>query len=170
MLLGGRKLQIASGSVKISPMELGQAVALVLLLAVSFTPLAGLPAPCRTRSFGFEITRKMLVQQEKAEREGHQPWRSDARMVARAAISQVDKKMGPPEIGGLGYRVLKKSETRATFLFESADRNDSYRVTVKRFRIRMPGSERTTNTVWWATDVVVTNCPRRTESGPRSAG
>jgi hypothetical protein len=148
-------------------MELRQCFTVLMVLAGSSTPLTSLAARCPTRKYDFKIAREMLVQQEKAQQGGHQPWRSDARMVAQAGISQVDKKLSSSELASLGCRVLEKSEMKAVFLFEPANRKMTYRVTVNRFRIRMPDSQRLTNTVWWSTEVIVTNCSRQTTSRAR---
>jgi hypothetical protein len=150
-------------------MELRKSVSVLLLLAGSTTPFTGLPSDYPTKRVDFEVSRKMLVQQEKAQQGGRQPWRSDAKMVARAGIFQVDKNMRSSKLDGFLCRVLEKSEKKAVFLFDSPTRKKSYRVTVQRFRIHMPDSRTLTTTVWWATEVIETDCSVQTETRKQTA-
>jgi hypothetical protein len=139
-------------------MELPRRLALLLLLAGPFTPLHAVEAGCRTKKIDIKISRRMLVQQERAEEGGHQPWRSDAKAVARLGVVQADRRMRPAEIDGLQGHIVLESKMKTIFLFESSARKKSYRVTVQRFRIYMPDSHKPTTTVWWTTKVVVTDC------------
>jgi hypothetical protein len=145
-------------SVKINSMELRKCVAVLLLLTSSNTPLTSLVAQCPTRKIEYEISRRMLVQQERAQKGGHQPWRSNAKSVARSGVSQADGILRPAEIDGLRGHIVLESKMKTIFLFESSARKKSYRVTVQRFRIQMPDSRELTTTVWWTTKVIVTDC------------
>ena len=146
-------------------MELRKRLAILLLLAGSFTPLTGLAVQCPTKKIDFEISRSMLVQQEKAQEAGHQPWRSDAKSVARVGVMQADRSVRPTEVDGLPNHIVDKSKMKAIFLFEFPARKKSYRVTVRRFRIHMPDSHKQTTTVWWTTEVIVSDCAALSKPG-----
>lgn len=142
-----------------SPMELQKPLMMFLLLiAGPNTLLAGLAAPCQVRKVDFEISRKMLVQQEMAEKDGHQPWRSDAKLVARLRVLQTDRSLPPANMDNIHGRIIAQTKLKDIFLFERTTRKKSYRVTVRRFRIHMPDSQRLTTTVWWATEIIVADC------------
>jgi hypothetical protein len=154
-----------SASAKIRAMELRKSLSVLLLLAGSTTPFTGLPSHCPTRKIDFEVSRKMLIQQEKAQVGGHQPWRSDAKFVARAGVLLADRSVRPTDVDGLPIHIVDKSKMKAIFLFDFPARKKSYRVTVRRFRIHMPDSHKLTTTAWWTTNVIVTDCA--VQSKPR---
>lgn len=151
----------------ISLMELRMHLALLLVLLGGSAPLIASDAHCPAKKVDFRITRKMLVRQKRAEAEGHQPWRSDAKFVASVGVMQADPSIHPAEERQFTSRVIERSVTKAVFLFRSPDSKKSYRVTVRRYHIRMPRSEKAITTVWWTTQVIITDCS--THVGSRNA-
>ena len=141
-----------------NPMELRRRLTALVLLAMANTSCAAQATQCESKEFDFKTSRRMLVQQERAEKGGHQPWRSDAKAVARSGVAQSDRSMLPTELDGLRVHIVVESKMKTIFLFESRARKKSYRVTVQRFRIPMPDSHKPTTTVWWTTKVIVTDC------------
>jgi hypothetical protein len=150
-------------------MGLRKCLTVLLLLAGSNTPLTGLAAQCPTRKIEFEISRRMLVQQEKAQEGGHQPWRSDAKFVARVGVLQENRSVRPTDVDGLPFHLVEKLKMKAIYLFEFHARKKSYRVTVRRFRIRMPDSHKLTTTIWWRTEVIVTDCSVQARPGKQTS-
>jgi len=133
---------------------------LEVLLAILFTvtSLSATPPKCPTRRIAFKITAEDTARQEQAEAEGHQPWRSNPKGVADAALMQVEKGLDPRRVNSIPFRQISQSESQIIYRYELADRNRSESVTVKRFQWRDPETGKSRATVWWATEVVVTDC------------
>lgn len=126
---------------------------LLVLLSVRAAPLR-----CPTRKVAFKITQEDIARQEHAEAEGHQPWRSNPKAVADVALMDVEKGLDPSRVDSIPFKQISKSETQIIYMYELADRQRSERVTVKRFNWRDPETGKSRRTVWWATEVVVTDC------------
>ncbi len=116
-----------------------------VLLALQFTPPG-----CPTRKITFKIKQEDIARQERAEAEGHQPWRTNAKMVADVALLEVENGMDPKMVDSVPFKQVSKSETQVVYQFELANRHRSDRVTVKRFRRVDPEMGRTGTTAWWA--------------------
>ena len=116
------------------------------------------PRRCPTRKIAFQITQEDITRQEQAEAEGRQPWRSNPKVVADLALMEIEKGLNPSRLDAVLSKQVRKSETQMVYMYELADRHRSESVTVKRFHWCDPETGKRRTTVWWATEVEVTDC------------
>lgn len=135
----------------------------VLMLMFAAAPLPMRAGHCPTEKTKLKVSRKILVQQQKAEADGHQHWRSNAKFVAGVGVMRAYPSIRPTDERHFTSRLINRSKMKAEFLFTDPAHKDSYRVTVQRFHLRMPNSHKLITTVWWTTEVIRTGC-----SGPSS--
>jgi hypothetical protein len=134
---------------------------------VAYLALAA-PAPgalrgCRTRRMHIKVTKRMIAETERAEAEGHQPWRSDAKLVADFGLMKAESGLDPNQAHSIPVERRITSAIRAVYRYHLHDRGRTDRVTVRRFPWRDPVSHQRLLTVWWVTDIVITDCSKRAD-------
>jgi len=103
----------------------------------------------------------MIAQMEGAETEGHQPWRSDAKLVADVGLMKAETGLDPNQAHSIPVERRIISPTREVYRYRLKDRGRTDRVSVRRFRCRDPASHQRLLTVWWVTDIAITDCSKR---------
>jgi len=123
-------------------------------------PLGYNIAKCKVRRAEFKISRKAIAEQERAEADGHQPWRSDARSVANVGLMQVEPTLTISDIDKLQVKQIFESEKRSVFVYESRSAKKSYRVTVRRFNWQDSGTNADNLSGWWLTEISIRDCSK----------
>jgi hypothetical protein len=108
-----------------------------------------------------KVTKHMIAETERAEAEGPQPWRSDAKLVADFGVMKAESGLDPnrAHLIPAGRKIV--SPIREVYRYHLQDRGRTDRVTVQRFHWREPVSHKRLLTVWWVTDIVITDCSKR---------
>jgi hypothetical protein len=108
-----------------------------------------------------KVTKRLIAETERAETEGHQPWRSDAKLVADFGLMKAEIGLDPDQAHLIPVERRIISPTREIYRYHLQDHGRTDRVTVRRFHWRDRASHQRLLTVWWVTDIVSTNCPKR---------
>jgi len=96
---------------------------------------------------------------EHAQKEGHQPWRSDAKTVADSGLLQVEAGLDPREIGSIPFTRASSTAMVEIYRYHLSSHGQSARVTVRRFHWSDPMTGRKYRaSVWWVTEVVIEDC------------
>jgi hypothetical protein len=127
-------------------------------LCATARPVAVNEPGCPKHVVTFKVTKKAILQMDKVEAQGHQPWRSDPRKVAFVWACQADPRLTPRAATPPPYRHRVVSFYGEIFTFCDGHHN-TVRVTVRRFRYRDPDTGKESLSVWWATRAVVVDCP-----------
>ncbi|MGO9272935.1 MAG: hypothetical protein ACLQOO_22315 [Terriglobia bacterium] len=124
-------------------------------------PAPGALRGCRTRRMHIKVTKRLIAETERAEAEGHQPWRSDAKFVADFGLMKAEIGLDPNQAHLIRAERKIISPTREVYRYNVQDRGRTDRVTVRRFHWRDPASHQKRLTVWWVTEIAVTDCSER---------
>ncbi len=133
----------------------------VVAYLVFAAPVPGALRGCRTRRMHIKVTKRMIAETERAEAEGHQPWRSDAKFVADFGVMKAEIGLDPDQAHLIPAEGKIISPTREVYRYHLRDGGRTGRVAVRRFHWRDPVSHKRLLTVWWVTDIVITDCSKR---------
>lgn len=118
-------------------------------------------AKCKVRYKEFKISKDAIANQERAESEGHQPWRSDAKSVASVGLVQEDPTLERSVVDELPTKEILKSDRKYVLLYINRAAKKTYQVTLRRFSWRDSRSGNHYLTVWWLTEIFVRDCSRK---------
>jgi len=134
---------------------------IVVAYLVLVAPLTAALRGCRGRGMHIKVTKRLIAETERAEAEGHQPWRSDAKLVADFGLMRAEIGLDPNQAHSVPVERMMISPTREVYRYHLQDRGRADRVTVRRFRWRDPASGKRSLTVWWVTEIAITDCSKR---------
>lgn len=122
-------------------------------------PAAGALRGCRTRRMHIKVTKSLIAETERAEAEGQQPWRGDPKFVADFGLMKAEVGLDPGRAHSIPVERKVISPTREVYRYHlEAGRTDC--VTLRRFHWRDPASHQRRLTVWWVTEVAITDCSK----------
>ena len=154
-LIRGRRTQASTG-----------VAFLAGLLGCAFS-LGTEPAGCPKRVVHIRVTDSEVGQTEEGTAQGHQPWRSDPYMVAKAALGQLESGLDPRTTDSIPYKRTILSPVSQLFRFELIDSHHIDEISVRRLHWRNPRTSKTGLTgTWWATEAVISNCAKVARIAP----
>jgi hypothetical protein len=133
-----------------------------LIICVEFLfPHTLASAKCRLRYKEFKISEKAIAEEESAQSEGHQPWRSDAKSVASVGLVQMVPALKVSFVDEMPMKEILKSQRKYVFLYINRPVKKTYRVTVRRFNWRDLRTRNNHLIVLWLTEITVRDCSRK---------
>jgi hypothetical protein len=117
------------------------------------------PAGCQKRVVQIRVTESEIGQIEEGMAQGHQPWRSNPRMVAEVAMGQLESGLNPRTADSVPYERTILSPVHQLFKFELINFHHIDEISVRRLHWHNPRTGKTELTgAWWSTKAVIWDC------------